>query len=78
MATRGSTSSAASRESQVFRVLWRVILGTPAIVMRRLKLRSKLLGSIGVPWRVVKTRPVSHPGAVRLVPVSRLPFAAEV
>ena len=49
MATRGCTSSAASNGPHVFRVLCLVILGTPALAIRRSKLRSKLLGSTGVP-----------------------------
>ena len=67
MATRGWTSRAASSDPQVFRAPCTVILGTFARVMRRSKLRLKLRGSIGVPWRVVNTRPVSiqaSPGAL--------------
>ena len=59
MATRGWTSSAASMALHVFRAPCTVILGTPARVMRRSKLRVKLPGSIGVPCMVVNTRPVS-------------------
>jgi hypothetical protein len=58
MATRGWTSRVASREPQVLRAPCTVIFGTSARVMRRSKLRLKLRGSMGVPWRVVKTRPV--------------------
>ena len=53
MATRGCTSGAASRDPQVFRVPWTVIVGTLAAAMHRLKLRLTLRGSIGVPCRVV-------------------------
>ena len=63
MATRGWTSSAASMDPHVFRAPCTVILGTPARVMRRSKLRLKLRGSIGVPCRVVNTRPVSTKAA---------------
>jgi len=53
MASRGCTSRAASRDPQVFRVPWTVIVGTLAAAMHRLKLRLALRGSIGVPCRVV-------------------------
>jgi hypothetical protein len=46
-------------EPHVFRAPCTVILETPALVMRRSKLRLKLRGSTGVPWRVVNSRPVS-------------------
>jgi DDE superfamily endonuclease/Helix-turn-helix of DDE superfamily endonuclease len=45
IATRGCTSSAASKEPHVFRVLCLLIFGTSAFTMRRSKLRPKLLGS---------------------------------
>src|ERR1700761_2588972 len=72
MATRGWTSSAASSEAQVLRVPWTVIRGTLAVMMHRSKLRLKLRGSIGVPYRVVKTRPVSiQPSPARSRSASR-------
>ena len=59
MATRGWTSRAASSDPQDLRVPWTVIRRTVALLMRRSKLRVKLRGSIGVPKRVLNTRPVS-------------------
>src|ERR1700755_3004128 len=53
LGTRGWTSSAASSEAQVLRVPCTVIRGTRAATMHRSKLRLKLRGSTGVPYRVV-------------------------
>src|SRR5437660_11663027 len=77
IATRGWTSSAASSEAQVLRVPCTVIRGTLAATMQRSKLRLKLRGSIGVPYLVVKTRPVSIKAARRAAPAAtaRTPFA---
>ncbi|MEU0521831.1 hypothetical protein [Streptosporangium sp. NPDC006007] len=56
IATRGWTSRAARSEAQVCRVSWTRIVGTPARRQWASKARLKLRGSIGVPFRVVKTR----------------------
>ena len=46
--------------------------------MRRSKLRLKLRGSIGVPWRVVNTRPVSIQASPGALPVGVLLLPAEL
>jgi hypothetical protein len=54
-------TSAAMRDAlkKLGQWLGTVILATYALAMRRSKLRLKLRGSIGVPWRVVNTKPES-------------------
>ncbi len=68
MATRGCTSSAASKVAQVCRTSCTVICRTAALAHRVSKRRLKFRGSKGVPTVVVNTRPVSlhrSPAAAR-------------
>jgi hypothetical protein len=49
-----------------------------AAAMQRLKLRLKFRGSIGVPWRVVNTRPGFDPGVTGTGTVGVLLLSADL